>query len=57
MVGVVVAVAVTDGSPGWTRTSNLSVNSRMLCQLSYRGPMSARGLGRDAREDFSAHHG
>ena len=25
-------------SPGWTRTSNLSVNSRMLCQLSYRGP-------------------
>jgi hypothetical protein len=25
------------GSPGWTRTSNPSVNSRMLCQLSYRG--------------------
>jgi hypothetical protein len=26
-------------SPGWTRTSNPSVNSRMLCQLSYRGPL------------------
>src|SRR5918995_4044414 len=25
------------GSPGWTRTNNPSVNSRMLCQLSYRG--------------------
>src|ERR1700739_2381179 len=24
-------------SPGWTRTSNPSVNSRTLCQLSYRG--------------------
>src|SRR5690242_7815743 len=29
-------------SPGWTRTTNPSVNSRMLCQLSYRGPLSAR---------------
>src|SRR4051794_34555538 len=25
-------------SPGWTRTNNPPVNSRMLCQLSYRGP-------------------
>lgn len=25
------------GSSGWTRTSNPPVNSRMLCQLSYRG--------------------
>ena len=25
------------GSPGWTRTNNPPVNSRMLCQLSYRG--------------------
>lgn len=25
------------GSPAWTRTKNLSVNSRLLCQLSYRG--------------------
>jgi hypothetical protein len=24
-------------SPGWTRTSNLSINSRALCQLSYGG--------------------
>ncbi|MDX6363332.1 MAG: hypothetical protein QOC85_2342, partial [Streptomyces sp.] len=23
-------------SPDWTRTSNLPVNSRLLCQLSYR---------------------
>ena len=28
--------AVLD-SPGWTRTNNPPVNSRMLCQLSYRG--------------------
>jgi hypothetical protein len=28
------------GSSDWTRTSNPSVNSRMLCQLSYRGPSS-----------------
>jgi hypothetical protein len=27
-------------SPGWTRTSNPPVNSRMLCQLSYRGSLS-----------------
>ena len=24
-------------SPNWTRTSNPSINSRMLCQLSYGG--------------------
>jgi hypothetical protein len=30
-------------SPGWTRTNNPPVNSRMLCQLSYRGT----ALGRD----------
>jgi len=24
-------------SPDWTRTSNPSINSRMLCQLSYGG--------------------
>ena len=24
-------------TPTWTRTKNPSVNSRMLCQLSYRG--------------------
>ena len=26
------------GSPGWTRTNNPAINSRMLCQLSYGGP-------------------
>jgi hypothetical protein len=29
-------------SPGWTRTSNPSVNSRTLCQLSYRGSCATR---------------
>ena len=28
-------------SPGWTRTNNPPVNSRMLCQLSYRGTVRA----------------
>jgi hypothetical protein len=28
-------------SPGWTRTNNPPVNSRMLCQLSYRGTARA----------------
>ncbi len=28
---------VIHGSRGWTRTSNPSINSRMLCQLSYAG--------------------
>src|SRR4029453_15054792 len=27
-----------EGSPVWTRTKNLPVNSRLLCQLSYGGP-------------------
>src|SRR5690242_12046953 len=34
-------------SPGWTRTNNPPVNSRMLCQLSYRGRQrhdSSQGL-------------
>src|SRR5206468_11903999 len=33
-------------SPGWTRTNNPPVNSRMLCQLSYRGtaPFGARSV-------------
>ncbi len=30
-------------SPGWTRTNNPPVNSRMLCQLSYRGSLVQRG--------------
>src|SRR5690606_7094410 len=31
------AGAFSQRSPGWTRTNNLPVNSRLLCQLSYRG--------------------
>src|ERR671935_3305290 len=37
-------------SPGWTRTNNPPVNSRMLCQLSYWGPaagVSVAGHGDD----------
>jgi hypothetical protein len=30
-------------SPGWTRTNNPPVNSRMLCQLSYRGTVLGAG--------------
>ena len=30
-----------ESSPGWTRTSNPPVNSRMLCQLSYAGTQRA----------------
>src|SRR5437764_5503338 len=30
-----------NSSPGWTRTNNPPVNSRMLCQLSYRGVAAA----------------
>src|SRR4051794_38670501 len=29
-------------SPGWTRSNNPPVNSRMLCQLSYRGSNSGK---------------
>jgi hypothetical protein len=36
---------VPPSSPGWTRTSNPSVNSRMLCQLSYRGILQMRLYG------------
>ena len=35
------------GSPGWTRTNNPPVNSRMLCQLSYRGSCSGK-VSKDA---------
>jgi hypothetical protein len=37
------------GSSDWTRTSNPSVNSRMLCRLSYGGPPCPvrRGAGRE----------
>ena len=32
-----VLAGLSSYSPGWTRTNNPPVNSRMLCQLSYRG--------------------
>ena len=40
-------------SPGRTRTSNPSVNSRTLCQLSYRGLPVPRDLSRRSRDDSS----
>lgn len=39
--------------PGRTRTFNPSVNSRMLCQLSYRGPARPRERCRGSRDDSS----
>ncbi len=33
-------------SPGWTRTNNPPVNSRMLCQLSYRGSLGRESLAK-----------
>lgn len=45
-------------SPNWTRTSNRSINSRMLCQLSYGGLLwSPRGVvnaSLEPRTDSSA---
>ncbi len=41
-LGAVIAKARVQSSPGWTRTNNPSVNSRMLCQLSYRGLTTTR---------------
>src|SRR5688572_23975063 len=38
--------AADGGSPGWTRTNNPPVNSRMLCQLSYRGSCAAQASKR-----------
>ena len=38
------------GSSGWTRTNNPSVNSRLLCRLSYRGSAGAGETGRSAGE-------
>src|SRR4029078_1628001 len=50
--------AVAPGSPGCTRTNTPPVNSRMLCQLSYRGSKPAQiSKGRRARliqPDFAA---
>ena len=38
-LGVCPGQRPSSGSPGWTRTNNPPVNSRMLCQLSYRGSL------------------
>lgn len=40
-------------SPAWTRTKNRPINSRKLCQLSYRGLPDRVGLYREPRHDFS----
>ena len=34
------ALTCGKGSPEWTRTTNPAINSRMLCQLSYGGPVA-----------------
>ena len=38
-------------SPAWTRTKNPPVNSRMLCQLSYRGMWLTSGAGLSDRQE------
>lgn len=40
-------------SPGWIRTSDLSINSRTLCQLSYGGSKVAQTIARKIRPDES----
>ena len=44
------AGGVNSGSSGWTRTNNPSVNSRLLCRLSYRGSSGADEMGRSTGE-------
>ena len=46
--------ALAHRSPDWTRTSNPPINSRMLCQLSYGGPLSA--LGKASRRLLGLSH-
>ncbi len=41
----------SDSSPAWTRTKNPPVNSRMLCQLSYRGMWLTSGAGLSDRQE------
>lgn len=38
-------------SPIWTRTRNLPINSRLLCQLSYRGLSLARPVDTGRAEE------
>jgi hypothetical protein len=42
--GSIMSLLPQFSSPDWTRTSNPSINSRMLCQLSYRGPLQTHRL-------------
>lgn len=44
-------------SPAWTRTKNRPINSRKLCQLSYRGLPGSRCLYREPRHDSSLRAG
>src|SRR3954454_4730347 len=46
-------------SPEWTRTTNPAINSRMLCQLSYGGPVARwrRGVRIPDREYERRHAG
>ena len=39
-------------SPDWTRTNNLPINSRLLCQLSYRGSPDELDNGRNITSDY-----
>ena len=48
--GTYEALTCGKGSPEWTRTTNPAINSRMLCQLSYGGPV-ARGRREDTIPD------
>jgi hypothetical protein len=41
---------ILESSPGWTRTNNPPVNSRMLCQLSYRGSTGGGQCSRVLRD-------
>ena len=43
-----------ESSPGWTRTSDNSINSRTLYQLSYRGSVSCLVVGLTGRRVESA---
>jgi hypothetical protein len=42
-----VAPDLRKSSPDWTRTNNLPVNSRLLCQLSYRGLLGTAPRSRE----------
>jgi hypothetical protein len=42
----IMSVSAGRSSPVWTRTKNLPVNSRLLCQLSYGGPWLDKSTGR-----------